>query len=128
MLASSARWSVGIGSALVQFHPAPERRLDADGRVDPLQVGVLDVLLDLGAELDERLLLGRARARRLGLGADAGDDLARLLEDRVAVEVVEVPAGRAGLLGELARLLVERRQRVAEEDAARALGRRACAR
>ncbi len=59
----------------------------------------------------------------LGLGADAGDDLARLLEDRVAVEVVEIPAGRAGLLGELARFLVEGGERVAEEDAARALGR-----
>ena len=41
---------VGIGSALVQFHPALERRLDADRRVDALQVGVLDVLLDLGAD------------------------------------------------------------------------------
>ena len=77
----------------------------------------------LVAELDEGLLLSGALARRLGLGADAGDDLARLLEDRVAVEVVEVPAGRARLFGELACLLVERRERVAEEDAARALGR-----
>ena len=86
------------------------------------------MLLDLGAQLDEGLLLGRALARRLGLRADAGDDLAGLFEDRVAVEVVEVPAGRAGLLGELARLLVERGQRVAEEDAARALRWRACGR
>ncbi len=77
----------------------------------------------LRAQLDEGLLLGRALARRLGLGADAGDDLAGLLEDRVAVEVVEVPAGGAGLLGELARLLVERRERVAEEHAADALRR-----
>ena len=86
------------------------------------------MLLDLRAELDERLLLGGALARRVRLRADARDDLARLLEDRVAVQVVEVPAGRAGLLGELARLLVEGGKRVAEEDAARALGRRACAR
>ena len=47
----------------------------------------------------------------------------RLLEDRVAVQVVEVPAGGAGLLGELAHLFVEGGQRVAEEDAARALRR-----
>ena len=86
------------------------------------------MLLDLAAELDERLLLGRALARRVGLRADAVDDLAGLLEDRVAVEVVEVPAGGAGLLGELARLLVERRERVAEEDAARRPSPAACAR
>ena len=58
-----------------------------------------------------------------GLGADAVDDLARLFEDRVSVEVVEIPAGGAGLLGELARLLVEGGERVAEENAARALRR-----
>jgi hypothetical protein len=115
MVASLARWSVGIGSALVEFHPAPQRRLDADGRIDPLQVAVLDVLLDLGTQLDESLLLGRALARRLGLRTNAGDDLARLLQDRVAVEVVEVPARCARLLRELACFLVESRERIAEE-------------
>src|SRR2546428_3648842 len=107
ILASTARWSVAIGSALVEFHPALERWLHADWSVDALQVGILDVLLNLCAEVDERLLLDGAPARGVGLGADAADDLRRLLENRVAVEVVEVPAGRAGLLGELARLLVE---------------------
>jgi hypothetical protein len=65
-----------MSSALVQFHPATERGLDADRRVHPLEIAVLDVLLDLAAQLDEGLLLGGALARRLGLGADAGDDLA----------------------------------------------------
>jgi hypothetical protein len=54
-------------SALVQFHPAPERRFHADGGVDALEVRVLDVLLDLRTEIDERLLLGDAIPRRLGL-------------------------------------------------------------
>src|SRR5262245_20455201 len=77
---------------------------------------------DLGPDLDQGLLLGRALPRRLGPGADAADNLARFLEDRVAVEVVEVPAGCAGLLGELAGLFVEAGKRVAEEHAARPLG------
>ena len=76
IFASAAPWSVGIASALVEFHPALERWLHAHGRVDPFQVGVLDVLLDLAAELDEGLLLGGAHPRSFGLGADAGDDLA----------------------------------------------------
>ena len=121
--ASAVRWSVGIGSALVEFHPAPQRRLDPYGRVDPLQVGVLDVLLDLAAELDEGLLLGGALARRLGLGADAGDDLAGLLQDCVAVEVVQVPARGAGLLGEFPGLPIEGWKRVTEKDAPYTFGR-----
>src|SRR5712691_4592987 len=101
IFASTARWSVGIGSALVEFHPALERRLHAYGSVDAFQVGVLDVRLDLRAQIDQRLLLGRALARRVRLGADAADDLGGLLKDHVALEVVEVPAGRASPLGEL---------------------------
>ena len=98
-------------------------RLDADGSVHALQVAVLDVLLDPLADVEERLLLCVAASGRLGLRADACDDLARLLEDVPAVEVVEVPAGGAGLLGELVLLLVEGWERVAEEDTAHALGR-----
>src|SRR5437867_7783582 len=98
IFASTARWSVGIASALVEFHPALECRLHANGSVDALEVGVLEVFIDPCAEVDEGLLLGGAAALGVGLGADAGDDLRRLLEDRVTVEIVEVPAGRAGLL------------------------------
>jgi hypothetical protein len=101
------RWSVDNGSALVQFHPAPEHGLYPDRRVDPLQVGVLDVLLDFAAELDEGLLLGGALPRGFELRANAADDLAGLLEDGVTVEVIEVPAGGAGLLGELPLFPVE---------------------
>ena len=59
----------------------------------------------------------------LGLRSDVRNDLARLLEDGLAVEVVQVPAGGAGILGELVLLLVEGGERVAEEDTAHALPR-----
>ncbi len=81
------------------------------------------MFLDRGPNLDQGLLLGGALARRLGCGPDAASDLARLFENRAAVEVIEVPAGRARLLGELVGLLVEGGKRVAEEHAARAVGR-----
>ena len=73
------------------------------------------------SQLDERLLLCGALARGLGVRPDAVDDLLRLLEDRRRGRGREVPAGGPGLFGELALLLVQRRQRVAEEDAADAL-------
>ena len=123
MLASALRWSVGIGSALVEFHPALEQRLHAHWGVDTLEIAVLDVFLDPGPNLDQGLLLGGALARRLGCGPDAASDIARIFENRAAVEVIEVPAGRACLLGELAGLLVEGGKRVAEEHAARPVGR-----
>src|SRR5262245_42480850 len=116
IVASLALWSVGTGSTLVQFHPAAQRGLHAYGCVDPFQVAILDVLLDLGAQFHKRLLFGRALARRVGLGANAGDDLARLLQDCIAVQVVKVPAGGAGCFRELAGFLVEGWQRVAEKD------------
>ena len=70
---------------------------------------------------DHRERLARIRGAapgRLRLRADARDDLARLLEDSLAVEVVEVPAGGAGLLGEFVLLLVEGGERVAKENTA----------
>ena len=69
-------------------------------------------------DFEERLLLRIAAPGRLGLRADGRDDLPRLLEDGLAVEVIEVPAGGAGLLGELVLLLVEGGERIAEEDTA----------
>ena len=99
IFASAVRWSVDNGSALVQFHPAPEHGLYPDRRVDPLQVGVLDVLLDLATKIDESFLFGCARPRGLELRANAGDNFAGFLEDSVTVEVVEVDKarGRIGL-------------------------------
>ena len=79
--------------------------------------------LDSLADVEECLLLRGAAPGRLGLRADARDDLAGLLDDGLAVEVVEVPAGGAGLLGELVRLPVEGGESVAEKDTAYALRR-----
>src|SRR5439155_6737046 len=67
--------------------------------------------------------LGSAATRRVGHRANALDDLSRLVKNRVAVEVVEVPPGRASLLGELVPFLIKRGERVAEEHAAGAFGR-----
>src|SRR3990172_3579895 len=114
ILASVARWSVDIGSALVEFHPASERRLHAHGRVDTLEICVLDVLLDLGPDFDEGLLLGGTRTRRIGPGADAGDDLAWPFENCLAVEGVEIPARGARLLGKLTLLLVRSEEHTSE--------------
>lgn len=54
----------------------------------------------------------------VGVGADALGDLAGRLQDGVAVEVVEIPAGGAGLQSELAEGGVQGGQGVAQEHAA----------
>jgi len=76
---------VVINSAFVQFHPAAEPGLDTHRGVHSLEVRVLDVLLDLLADVEERPFVGGAAARRLGLGTDALDNLARFLEDRLGL-------------------------------------------
>src|SRR5260221_7772257 len=122
MRASSVRWSVDAGSAIfVQFHPASEPGADAQGCIDPLQVRVLDVLLEPRADLYEGLFVGDATPRRLRTRSNAADDVAGFIKDRIAVEVIEVPARSAGLLGELTGVRIECRECVAQEDAASSL-------
>ena len=53
----------------------------------------------------------------VGVGADAVGDLAERLQDGAAVEVVEIPAGGAGLQRELAEGGVQSGQGVAQEHA-----------
>ena len=57
---------------------------------------VLDVLVDLPADLGERLALDLAPARRVGLGADELDDLGGLGRDLLGAQVVKQPHGLAG--------------------------------
>ena len=60
--------------------------------------------------------------RRVRLAAEALDDLAGLFENRVLSDVVEIPASGSSFLGELVGFLVQRRQRVAEENATSSFG------
>ena len=62
-------------------------------------------------------LVHGAASRGVGVGADAVGDLARRLQDGAAVEVVEIPAGGAGLQRELAEGGVQGGQDVAQEHA-----------
>ena len=74
------------------------------------------MLFHLRADFDKCWLFSRAAPGRFGRGTDAAADLSGILQDGVAIQVVEIPARYPGFLGELAGLLFERRQRVAEED------------
>lgn len=87
----------------VQFHPAPQLRLGRVQRgVHLLEVAVSHMPEDLVPYVFEQYPVHRAASRGVGIGADAVGDLARRLQDGVAVEIVEVPAGGAGLQRELA--------------------------
>src|ERR1017187_1556778 len=121
MFLSASRW-LGIGSALIDFHPALERRLDAHRRIHALQVCVLDVLEHLRPDVLEHLFLGGALPWGVRLAAETVDDLAGIFEDGVGVHGVEIPSCCAGGLGEFACLLIEGGQGVAEENAAGSLG------
>src|SRR5680860_306423 len=120
---SRSRSRSDISLASVQFHPALELRLHAHGCVYAFEIGVLDVLFHLRAHLDKGLLLDDALARCLGFGADAGDDLARLFQHLLGVQVIKIPAGGPCFRGELTLLLVQGWKPVAEEDPSGSLGR-----
>src|ERR1017187_2204698 len=90
----ASRWS-DIGLALIDFHPALQRRLDAHRRIHAFQVRILDALQHAGPDIVERLSLSNAAPRRVRLATETLDDLARFFEDRALFHVVEIPAGRA---------------------------------
>ena len=79
------------------------------------------MLEDLVPDFDERGLLHYAPTGRGRFRSNALYDLARLLHDVVAVEIVEVPACRARLLREQVGRLIQRRQPVAEEHSSASL-------
>src|SRR5439155_8080318 len=79
-------------------------------------VGVLDVLFDPCTEVDEGLLVCSAPAPGVGRGPNAGYNLAWLFKDCVSLEIVEVPARGAGLLGKLGLLPVEGGEGITEEQ------------
>src|ERR1035437_1364120 len=104
-----------------QFQPDLEFGLDPYGRLDLLQVGVLDVLVDFGPNLRKGVLLDGLPPRSFGSGPDELDDLGRLLDDLLRRQVIQVPTRLAGLLcpvlGRLILLLFGGGgQGVAEED------------
>ena len=91
---------------LIQFHPTPEHRLDSNGGVDTLQIGVFDVFENLVPNLQQGFLLGHAPARSIRFGSDACDNLMGLLKDVAFVHIVKIPSGCSCLLGELPLLLI----------------------
>ena len=95
-------------------------RFDADRGIDALQVAVCDVLQDLASYFDQVLGADRNPARCVGRRTDAFDNVFSAFDNLVPIRIVEVPAGRSRLLGELASIAIERRQRITEEHAAHA--------
>src|SRR5262249_12671744 len=122
IFASSARWSVGIGSTLVEFHPTLERRLYAYRRIDPLEVSVLNVRFDFLSNVDERFFGSGAISRCVTLGTNTADNFTGLFQDCVAIEIIEIPSCRAGIFGELSAFFIERGKPVTKKHATGTVG------
>src|SRR5438874_2060644 len=75
---------------LVQLHPSLQHRLDTLRGLQALHVRAVDVLLYLGTNLLERLLLQIALPRRLRPAANESEHRRRVVEDLIRGHVVKI--------------------------------------
>ena len=81
----------------IQFHPSLQHRLDSDRSLEPFEVGVLDMVLDLLAGLHQRRFLHYTLSRRPGDRANDRNDLTWFVQNLIRNQFVQIPFGFASV-------------------------------